>query len=94
MIKKKSYNCTVCHTSWECYVFDEFSTPFSTCMYCFMDIENIIKRYPQVQETCALCDTAKPCHKIPLVNNPVNNHMFLCKECFNIIQENINTTKN
>ncbi|MGV8151329.1 MAG: hypothetical protein ACP5NV_06400 [Candidatus Woesearchaeota archaeon] len=93
MHRRKNYNCTVCSTSWECYVYDEFATPFSVCLYCMMDIENIFRRYPKVNETCNLCDTSKECSKIPLSNNAVTNEIFICTECFAKIKEIMRTTK-
>lgn len=82
MQKKKKYVCTVCNTQWECYVYDEFSTPFSVCLYCLMDIESTFRKLSAVNETCTLCDTNKECHKIILSNNPVRNYIFICNDCF------------
>jgi hypothetical protein len=87
MNKKKSYNCSICNTSWECYAFTEFATPFSTCKFCYMDISNIIKKKYTINNRCMLCDTSKECFKIPLTNNPIKPEMMLCFECFSIIKE-------
>ena len=87
MNKKKDYICSVCNTSWECYVFTEFSTPFSICKYCYMDIDSILNKSTPVSGTCILCDTAKECFKIPLSNNPARSEMILCRECFSKIKE-------
>ncbi|GIU70285.1 MAG: hypothetical protein KatS3mg002_1521 [Candidatus Woesearchaeota archaeon] len=82
MQKKKRYNCTVCNTEWECYVYDEFITPFSICLYCLMDVEEIFRKKNKIIETCILCDTSKECNKIPLSNNPVKSEIFICNDCF------------
>lgn len=86
MQKKKKYTCTVCNTEWECYVYNEFSTPFSVCLYCLMDIENTFRKLPPINETCTLCDTNKECHRIILSNNPVKNDMFICNDCLSKIK--------
>ncbi|HIH32508.1 TPA: hypothetical protein HA235_07425 [Candidatus Woesearchaeota archaeon] len=87
MNKKKNYLCSVCNTQWECYIFDEFIAPFSACVYCYMDIMNIINNDQKVNETCNLCDTTKPCIKVDLANNPVKNNMFVCNDCYERMKE-------
>ena len=68
-------------------MYDEFSTPFSVCLYCLMDIESAFRRNLAENNTCTLCDTSKECHKIMLSNNPVQNHIFICNDCFSKVKE-------
>ena len=87
MQKKKKYVCTVCNTQWDCYVYDEFATPFSICLYCLMDAESEFRYGDAIKNTCTLCDTNKECREIKLSNNPVQNEIYICNDCFAKIKE-------
>jgi len=82
MHKKKSYLCSICNTSWECYIFDEFNLPFSICLYCYLDLENMVKKSSASMQVCVLCDTSKPCISLKVSNSVMTDKINVCRECF------------